>query len=67
MKGPNVPDGFTIALKRTGPRSFDYVDKQNGKELYKGTSPSPPTARRSRWSDTAVGTNEKTTSVYDRQ
>ena len=67
VKGPTVPDGFTVALKRTGPKSFDYVQKQNGKELYKGTWTVSADGKTITVVDTAVGTNEKTTSVYDRQ
>ena len=62
-----VPDGFTVALKRTGPRSYDYVDKHNGKELYKGTVTVSADGKTITIVDAAVGTNEKTTSVYDRQ
>jgi hypothetical protein len=67
VKGPSVPDGFTIALKRTGPKSFDYVQKLNGKELYKGTNTVSADGKTTTAVDIAVGTNEKTTSVYDRQ
>jgi len=67
VKGPNVPDGVTIALKRTGPKSLDYVQKQNGKELYKGTWTVSADGKTITIVDAAVGTNEKTTSAYDRQ
>ena len=63
----NVPDGFTVALKRTGPKSLDYVQKQNGKELYKGAWTVSADGKTITIVDAAVGTNEKTTSVYDRQ
>jgi hypothetical protein len=67
VKGPNVPDGFTITLKRTGPKSFDYVRKRDGKEAYKGTYTVSADSKTMTRVDTAVGTNEKTTEVYDRQ
>lgn len=67
IKGPEMPDGFTIALKRTGPTSLEYVQKQNGKELYKGTFTVSADGKTTTVVDTAVATNEKTTSVYDRQ
>ncbi len=67
VKGPNVADGFTMALKRTGPNSLEYVQKQNGKELYKGTWTVSADGKTITIVDAAVGTNEKTTSVYDRQ
>jgi hypothetical protein len=67
VKGANVPDGFTMALKRTGPRSFEYVQKRNGKDVYKGTLTVSDDGKTITQVDTVVGTNEKTTSVYDRQ
>jgi len=67
VKGPTVPDGFTIALKRTGPTSLEYVQKQNGKELYKGTMIVSADGRTITATGSAVGTSEKTTSVFDRQ
>jgi len=67
VTGPNVPDGFTIALKKTGPSSFDYVEKHNGKELYKGTYTVSADGKTITVVEAAVGTNEKMTSVYDRQ
>jgi len=67
VKGPTVPDGFTIALKKTGPSSFDYVEKHKGKELYKGTRTVSADGKTITVVETAVGTNEKITSIYDRQ
>jgi hypothetical protein len=67
VKGPNVPDGFTIALKKTGPNSYDYVEKHNGKEFYKGTVTVSADGKTTTAVEAAVGTNEKMTSVYDRQ
>jgi hypothetical protein len=67
VKGPMVSDGFTLALTRTAPRSFDYVQKQNGKELYKGTLSVSADGKTMTNTGTASGTTEKTTAVYDRQ
>jgi len=67
LKGPTVADGFTMAFRRTGPKSLDYVQKQNGKELYKGTWTVSADGKTITIVDAAVGTNEKTTSVFDRQ
>ena len=67
VKGVNVGERFTIALKRTGPKSLEYVQKQSGKELYKGTLTVSDDGKTITGVDTAVGTNEKTTSVFDRQ
>lgn len=33
--GPGLPAGLTLAIQRTGPRSFDMTEKQNGKPLFK--------------------------------
>lgn len=32
-KGPTIPEGFSLALTRTGPRSFKMVQKMRGKVL----------------------------------
>jgi hypothetical protein len=56
-----------MALKRTGPTSLEYVQKQNGKELYKGTMTVSADGKTITATGSAVGTSEKTTSVFDRQ
>jgi hypothetical protein len=67
VEGPAVPDGFTIALRRTGPASVEYVQKQNGKELARGTWTVSADGRTITSVDAPAGTSEKTTAVYDRQ
>jgi hypothetical protein len=32
--GPNVPDGYTLAIRKAGPRAFEMVQKLKGKALY---------------------------------
>jgi hypothetical protein len=32
--GPQVPDGYTLAIKKSGPRAFEMVQKLKGKALY---------------------------------
>lgn len=32
--GPQVPDGYTLAIKKVGPRAFEMVQKLKGKVLY---------------------------------
>ncbi len=32
--GPQVPDGYTLAIKRAGPRAFEMVQKLKGRALY---------------------------------
>ncbi len=67
VSGPTVPDGLTMALKRTGPTSLEFVQKQNGKELYKATLTVSADGKTITTVGGGVGTNEKTTAVYDRQ
>lgn len=35
--GPTVPPGLTIAATKNGPRSFDFVEKMNGKPMVTAT------------------------------
>jgi hypothetical protein len=35
--GPTVPDGLTISATKNSARSFNFVEKMNGKEMVKGT------------------------------
>ncbi len=35
-KGPTVPEGITLALTKTGPRSFKMVEKMRGKIIFLG-------------------------------
>ena len=67
VTGPTVPEGITVTLKRTGPRSFEEVDKQKGKPLFKSTITVSPDGRT--WTDvgSAIGVNEPYTAVYERQ
>jgi hypothetical protein len=67
VTGPTVPAGFTVSLKRTGARSYDYTQKQNGKELYNGTVTVSDDGKTTTVVSTAVQANEKTTAVYDKQ
>jgi len=32
--GPQVPDGYTLAIKKAGPRAFQMVQKLKGRALY---------------------------------
>ncbi len=67
MKGPALPDGSTMALTRTGPMSLEFIQKQNGKELYRAALTVSPDGKTITTVGAAAGTNEKTTAVYDRQ
>lgn len=67
VTGPTMPAGSTVALKRTGPRSFDEVEKINGKVLYTGTVTVSADGKTLTEVSRPVGTNEKTKAVHDRQ
>ena len=67
LKGVSVVDGLTIALERTGPTSLGFVQKQNGKETFKGTLTVSDDGKAMKSTGSAAGTNERTTAVYDRQ
>ncbi len=67
VAGPQVRPGITVAMQRTGPRSFDFTTKQNGKALYKGSNSVSPDGKTLTVASIPMGTGEKTTAVYDRQ
>ena len=65
--GPTVAAGFTIALKKSGPRGFEMTEKQNGKPLYQVTMTVSDDGKTLIETGGAVGVNEKIKAVYDRQ
>ena len=65
--GPTVPAGFTLALKRTGPRSFEFTEKQNGKPLFTGKFTVSEDGRTLTDVGRPVAVNEPITAVYERQ
>ncbi len=67
VTGPSTPAGSTVALKRTGPRSFDEVLKIKGKVVYTGTVTASADGKTLTEVVTPSGANEKTKTVYDRQ
>jgi hypothetical protein len=67
VTGPTVTAGATMVLKRTGPRSFDAVMKQNGKPLFRATHTVSQDGRTMTVAGTPVAVNEPYTAVYDRQ
>jgi len=62
-----MPPGFTVTLKKTGPRSFDEVGKINGKVVYTGTVTNSADGKTLTEVSTPTGANEKTKAVYDRR
>jgi hypothetical protein len=67
ITGPTVPEGLTVALKRTGPRSYEEVAKQKGKPLLKSTYTVSPDGRTLTQVSAPIGVNEPYTAVYERQ
>jgi hypothetical protein len=65
--GPTLPAGLTLAIQKTGPRSFDMTEKQDGKALYKSTFTVSADGKTLTETGSAVGVSEKYTAVYDRQ
>jgi hypothetical protein len=65
--GPTVPPGLTIAVTKTGPRSFDMTEKKDGKEIVKLSFAVSTDGKTLTETGGAVGTNEKFKAVYERQ
>jgi hypothetical protein len=65
--GPTVPPGFTLAVKKTGPRSFEMSEKQNGKALFTSVFSVSANGKTLTETATTLSTNEKIKVVYDRQ
>jgi hypothetical protein len=62
-----MPSNFTLAITRTGPRSFSLVEKNDGKVVYRGTYTLSADGKTLTGVATPEGTSEKVTAVYDRQ
>jgi hypothetical protein len=67
VTGPTVPPGFTIAATSTAARSFELVEKVNGKVVYRGTYTLSEDGNTLTAVFSPEGTDEKVTAVYDRQ
>ena len=65
--GPTVPPGFTMAIQKAGPRSFEMTEKQNGKTLFKLTFTVSADGKTLTEAGGAIGIDEKFKAVYDRQ
>jgi hypothetical protein len=65
--GPTVPPGLTIAITKTGPRSFDMTEKKDGKEIVKMSFAVSADGKTLTETGGPVGTTEKFKAVYDRQ
>jgi hypothetical protein len=67
VEGPTVPPNFTIAATSTGPRSFELVEKMNGKIVYRGTYTLSDDGKTLTAVFSPEGASDKVTAVYDRQ
>jgi hypothetical protein len=65
--GPTVPPGLTIAIQKTGERSFDMMEKKDGKPIVKLSFSVSPDGKTMTETGGAVGVNEKFKAVYERQ
>ena len=65
--GPTVPPGLTVAITKTGPRSFDMTEKKDGKEIIKLSFAVSADGKTLTETGGAIGTTEKFKAVYDRQ
>jgi hypothetical protein len=65
--GPGLPAGLTLAIQKTGPRSFDLTEKQNGKPLFQLSFTVSDDGKTLTETGGPVGVNEKFKAVYDRQ
>jgi len=67
LAGPQMRPGMTVAMQRTGPRTYDFTTKQKGKEMSRGSSTVSPDGKTLTVVSIAAGTTEKRTAVYDKQ
>lgn len=67
VKGPTVPENFTIAATSKGPRSFELVEKMSGKVVYRGMYTLSEDGKTLTAQFSPEGTTEKVKAVYDRQ
>jgi hypothetical protein len=65
--GPTVPEGFTISATKNGAKSFNFVEKMNGKALIQGTLSVSPDGKTLTNVSSAVHEQHKRTAVYDKE
>jgi hypothetical protein len=67
LTGPGLPAGLTLAIQKTGPRSFDLTEKQNGTPFLKLSFAVSADGKTLTETGGPVGVDEKFKAVYDRQ
>jgi hypothetical protein len=65
--GPTVPEGLTISATKNGAKSFNFVEKMNGKALVQGTLSVSPDGKTLTNVSSAMKEQNKRTAVYDKQ
>jgi len=65
--GPTVPTGYTLAVKKIDGRTFEMIQKMNGKTLYTSTFQASADGKTLTQTDSADSTGEKVEALYDRQ
>ena len=65
--GPTIADAITVALTRTGPRSFKMLMKGNGNPLETDTYTVSADGKTMTIVSMSVGADESHTAIYERQ
>jgi hypothetical protein len=65
--GPTLAPGWTVMVAKQGARALDMTIKNNGKILFRSSYTVSADGKTLTEHGTVVGSNEKTTVVYDRQ
>ena len=64
--GPNVPAGYTLAIKKEGPRAFEMVQKLRGKALYTSLFSVSEDGKILSETDSENSAGERVKIIYDR-
>ena len=65
--GPTVPPGYTLAVRKIDGRSFEMIQKMNGKLLYTSKFQTSSDGRTLSERDSANSVAAKARAIYDRQ
>jgi hypothetical protein len=67
VTGPTAPRGLTVAIRRSGPYSFEMKQKVDGKAAYQATYTVSADGKTLTQTGSPAGAAQSTTWVYDRQ
>lgn len=65
--GPTIPAGLTLSATRISPRKFSFVEKMNGKVVYKGSIEVSTDGKTMTSTGSPAGVSEPTIEVYEKQ